>query len=654
MMHKFKVCVYAICKNEEAFVNEWMDSMKEADIVIVTDTGSTDKTVEYLKAKGAVVYEEIIEPWRFDVARNISLKHVPLDIDICVCTDLDERFVEGWREKLEYTWEKGINQGKYLYNWSMHTDGTPDIQFTYFKIHDRQSFRWVYPIHEVLQYIGEVPYREVFIEGIILNHYPDPNKSRGSYSNLLEMAVKEQPEDDRMVYYLGREYMYQNKWIKCIETLKKYLKLKSAGWKEERCAAMRCIADSYGKLGDTKEAYAWYHRAIAEAPHMREAYVEMAKYAYSQQEWITTFVMANEALKINEKSKTYINMGYAWDETPYDLAALGAYYLEMYDKSLIYAKEASAINPNDQRIKDNLKFIEDKCLELANGKMSIHQGQEGLVHTLLLLFRKEFLQQDQELARICLSSLESSKYKTVIIYNQGYLSNQQLEEFLRGFELNFIIIGEGENVGISRGRQNCFEYIWKYMREVKYISELHLDMIFTPLWEEVLIEYLETHEEPMISCGIVDKDGDMKFIEGTIKEIPKDTREMQEVLRELTNNQIVHGFTHPCIHVSHILEEIGGYDLRFLKGKQCFEDDSLLLGYYYYYGTKAKWYPKVNYQSVVYHAIAMQRLELTDNITINFNGLVKQYGAMGLKHLSELHRSSWQVNFFQGQFNSHQ
>ena len=102
--------------------------------------------------------------------------------------------------------------------------------------------------------------------------------------------------------------------------------------------------------------------------------------------------------------------------------------------------------------------------------------------------------------------------------------------------------------------------------------------------------------------------------------------------------------------MSHILEEVGGYDLRFLEGKHCFEDDSLLLGYYYYYGTKAKWYPKVNYQSVVYHAIAMQRLEVADDITVNFNGLVKQYGAMGLKYLSELHKSSWQVDFFQEQF----
>ena len=43
-MNKYKVCVYAICKNEEKFVNKWVKSMSEADEIYVLDTGSTDNT----------------------------------------------------------------------------------------------------------------------------------------------------------------------------------------------------------------------------------------------------------------------------------------------------------------------------------------------------------------------------------------------------------------------------------------------------------------------------------------------------------------------------------------------------------------------------------------------------------------------------------
>ena len=90
IMNKYKISVYAISKNEEKFVKRWVDSMKEADDIYVLDTGSTDNTVKLLKELGVNVKQEIINPWRFDVARNKSLEMVPKNTDICVCTDLDE------------------------------------------------------------------------------------------------------------------------------------------------------------------------------------------------------------------------------------------------------------------------------------------------------------------------------------------------------------------------------------------------------------------------------------------------------------------------------------------------------------------------------------------------------------------------------------
>ena len=86
-MNKYKVCVYAICKNEEKFVKKWVKSMMEVDEIYVLDTGSNDNTVNLLKKLGVHVKEKIIKPWRFDVARNESLKMVPDDTDICVCTE---------------------------------------------------------------------------------------------------------------------------------------------------------------------------------------------------------------------------------------------------------------------------------------------------------------------------------------------------------------------------------------------------------------------------------------------------------------------------------------------------------------------------------------------------------------------------------------
>lgn len=365
MKHKLKICVYAICKNEVDFVDRWIDSMSEADMIVVTDTGSSDGTVEKLRERGAIVHINEVKPWRFDVARNISLDNVPKDVDICVCTDLDELFVEGWREKIEKAWLQSIKkekgnvrrQGKYLYNWSIKPDGTPDVQFTYFKIHEREGFRWKCPIHEYLHYIGKEKLEIIYMFDIVLNHYPDNSKSRGSYLPLLEMDVDEDPNDSRMRYYLGREYMFVKDWDKCIKTLEHYLKMNKAVWDDERCAAMRWIGKAYSEMFDYLNSYAWFVRAIAEQPKMREPYVEMARVAYNIGDWSVVYLCATEALKISEKSKTFVNTGYSWDSTPNDLSSIAAYKLGLYKEAYTHAILALEYDPSDERILNNIELI---------------------------------------------------------------------------------------------------------------------------------------------------------------------------------------------------------------------------------------------------------------------------------------------------------
>jgi len=53
-------------------------------------------------------------------------------------------------------------------------------------------------------------------------------------------------------------------------------------------------------------------------------------------------------------------MVYCWDETPYDLAAISCYWLGIYEKSLEYAKKTVSFSPSDERLKNNLKVIEEK------------------------------------------------------------------------------------------------------------------------------------------------------------------------------------------------------------------------------------------------------------------------------------------------------
>lgn len=362
-MNQYKICVYAICKNEEKFVDRWMDAVSEADMVIVTDTGSTDNTVEKLRARNAIVYEEKISPWRFDTARNIAMDHIPEDVDICVSNDMDEVFEKGWRKKLEEAWKPECTRAKYLFTWSYHEDGTPSKQFTMEKIHGRKGFRWVHPVHEVLEYSGDKKESSVWVEGMVLNHYPDNTKPRSQYLPLLELSVQENPNNDRAMFWLGREYMYYQKNDESISTLKKYLEMPSALWNEERCAAMRFIAKGYERKGNKHEARLWLYKAIAECPFIREPYIDTAQLGYIEKDWGLVKLMTNEAFKINTKTGSYLVEAKAWDYTPYDLAAISNYWLGLYELSLEYAKKACDIAPDDMRLKSNLELIKLKVKE---------------------------------------------------------------------------------------------------------------------------------------------------------------------------------------------------------------------------------------------------------------------------------------------------
>lgn len=118
------------------------------------------------------------------------------------------------------------------------------------KIHARRGFRWVHPVHEVLEWVGEGERGLLALaQGVQLDHHPDPQKSRGQYLPLLELSVAEDPEDDRNLHYLGREYLYYGRWDDCIRTLTRHLALPSAVWRDERAASMRYIARAHAQKG---------------------------------------------------------------------------------------------------------------------------------------------------------------------------------------------------------------------------------------------------------------------------------------------------------------------------------------------------------------------------------------------------------------------
>ena len=111
--------------------------------------------------------------------------------------------------------------------------------------------------------------------------------------------------------------MYRGRWDDCIRTLKRHLTMSSATWRDERAASMRYIAKSYLNKGERAQARDWYLRAIAEAPHLREPYMDLALALYEQGEWDGVLYFTGCALAITYRPRSYICEAASWGSLPH-------------------------------------------------------------------------------------------------------------------------------------------------------------------------------------------------------------------------------------------------------------------------------------------------------------------------------------------------
>ena len=346
-----KIAVYAISKNEEKFVKSFCESAKDADYILIADTGSTDNTVEEAKKYGATVVSINVMPWRFDKARDAALHLLPRDIDICVSLDLDEVLEPGWKEEIERVWTPETTRLRYKFDWSS------GIVFYSEKIHSRDGYHWHHPCHEYIR--PDHRTKEVFAttDKLLVSHHPDPTKSRGHYLELLEMSVKEDPTCPRNAFYYARELTFYHEWQKAIDFINAYLAMPTASWLNERSYAMRLLGKCHDELG--QDGLSWYRKAVAEDPTVREPWCDLALACSNRQLWEESYGAAKSALRITEKELVYTVDQSNWEAKPHDLAAIAAYHLGLKEEALKQGKLALEFEPTNERLIKNLEFYKD-------------------------------------------------------------------------------------------------------------------------------------------------------------------------------------------------------------------------------------------------------------------------------------------------------
>lgn len=301
-----KVCCYAICASEsEEFIRRWLTSMAPADYIAVLVTKANDPDMEIIPRVAAelglsdklIIEEEDIKPWRFDTARNASMKLIPKDkVDFCICTDIDEILIPDFWDDMKQAVYANPNRERYYYQYAWNHDevtGEPKRYFYYDKCHLPNGFEWRGAVHEYLyNYDNTLNYGapiKLTDKKIYLHHYPDQTKSRGNYLPLLELRQQDNPSDFYGMYYLAREYTFYNKldgvirWAtelynSCFRTnAEENARILLSDRLTVPAASFMC-ADAYAALGLYDDAEYWYERAIKLNPDVTESYMRMAQF----------------------------------------------------------------------------------------------------------------------------------------------------------------------------------------------------------------------------------------------------------------------------------------------------------------------------------------------------------------------------------------
>ena len=317
-MHKYKVAIATIARNEALNVDGFLTSCMGADeVVIGLDVRTTDNTREKLVAWGVTIVDIDLPKWDFGAARNLVLDQVSKDVDIVVSIDLDERITpSNWRQLLDEQWEDDLDIGNYhyVYHWADEAQTVEGLVILGYKFNNRHTLIWQNQIHENLKYIG--PNKEEkkrYINGISVLHYPDLTKKR-DYADIIRDALVQDPTNDWMLYVLCRDDFTSKRYAECIENCKKYLSQTEAyktvelgECRGEVCLKIaRClhfISQETGKPVDERGSIQlWCTRAIAEAPNVREHWVYGAEAWEMFPDPVMALACYRNALSITDKS----------------------------------------------------------------------------------------------------------------------------------------------------------------------------------------------------------------------------------------------------------------------------------------------------------------------------------------------------------------
>lgn len=386
-----ELSAYILAYNEEENVGPLMDSLKGVHDVVVLDNGSTDRTVELFRERGAHVEdgttvgkytatEEDVASFRerygfgpgfvagevFDHAgerRNYAASLCKNDW--VVNPDCDER--PEWDLRKVRGMMNGQGGLRHRYIFKHAPDGTPLIEFILCKLYNREVGHFVGRIHEVLvDQTTRLPVASEFCPDFVLHHWRKDRPHRATHLKQLEFQAQRE-DTARNLYYLGREYADKNEHEKSLAVYQRYLDLPGGDFFAQRCQAYLCMAACYRHLGRFDEAVDAYHRAMIEDDTRRDAFFHLGMLYMERNEFRKAIIWFSAADTIPLNPQGYLNDIRLYTWAVHDQLSVCYHRLGQQDVAFAHWLEALKHLPED----------EQGARILGNGRWMVKRAESG-------------------------------------------------------------------------------------------------------------------------------------------------------------------------------------------------------------------------------------------------------------------------------------
>ena len=361
---KKRICLNMIVKNESAVIERCLDSLRDhIDAWVIVDTGSTDDTMEKIRAclkgiPGALHQRE----WRNFGSNRSEATALAYEggCDYMLFMDADDVLLTPpkfeWPELKDHVYELWLQYGGYRYARQM-------------LVSTKLMWRWVGVLHE---YPESIPAAQSFGR---LDHPQVKSSTEGARSSdpmkyhndalLLEQGLKSEPNNVRYMFYLAQSYRDSGDLDAAIGAYER--RVAAGGWEEEVWRSHLEIARLKEKLARPfEEIHSTFLKVFDARPKRAEPLVDLARIMRTNDMFAAAYVYAKFAATLPLPDDRLFVEALCYDFSALDELSIAAYWTGRYGECAELCTRllsGESVPPEHrERVLANQKFARSKMI----------------------------------------------------------------------------------------------------------------------------------------------------------------------------------------------------------------------------------------------------------------------------------------------------